>query len=193
MPVSDKKRASNKKWDEANVDRMSIVAPKGTRDEIKAAAVATGESANAYIIGAIRARMFAGNPAPVPTPVSAPAASPAPAIAAPEVSADALEFAAAAAAAAGEDVPAFIARAIRQTADADERARRYAQAAPVRSAPRETVPAERLEDQIQQRVQRLKQVHEERGHRDRDERGTCDPADATAADKKAAQDAPKAP
>ena len=187
MATTAAQKKASAKWQAQNRDQVSIIMPLGTRDEIKTAAAAAGEkSVNAYILSAIRARMFAGNPAPVPAPVSAQASSPAPAIAAPEVSADALELAAAAAAAAGEDVPAFLARAIRQTAEADERTRRLAQAAPARSAPRETVPAERLEDQIQQRVERLRAL-----------RGTSepisDPADATAADKKAAQDAPRAP
>lgn len=53
------------KWQAANVDRLSVVVPKGERDEIKAAAAAAGESVNAYIIAAIRARM-AGTPATVP-------------------------------------------------------------------------------------------------------------------------------
>ena len=47
------------KWQAANVDRLSVVVPKGERDEIKAAAAAAGESVNAYIIAAIRARMAA--------------------------------------------------------------------------------------------------------------------------------------
>jgi hypothetical protein len=45
------------KWQAANVDRLSLVVPKGQRDEIKTAAAAAGESVNAYIIAAIRARM----------------------------------------------------------------------------------------------------------------------------------------
>lgn len=170
MATTAAQKKASAKWQAQNRDRLSIIMPLGTRDEIKTAAAAAGEkSVNAYILGAIRARMSGGAPAQ-----------------APDVSADTLELAAAAAAAAGEDVPAFLARAIRQTADADERTRRLAQAAPARSTPRETVPAERLEDQIQQRVERLRAL-----------RGTSepisDPADATAADKKAAQDAPKAP
>lgn len=45
------------KWQAANVDRLSLVVPKGQRDEIKTAAAVAGESVNAYIIAAIRARM----------------------------------------------------------------------------------------------------------------------------------------
>lgn len=62
MALSAKKAASNKKWDAANLDRISIALPKGQRDTIKAAAAASGESVNAYIIGAINARM-SGAPA----------------------------------------------------------------------------------------------------------------------------------
>ena len=64
MAVSERKKASNKKWDVANIERLSIAVHKGERDEIKAAAAAAGESVNAYIIAAIRARM-AGTPATV--------------------------------------------------------------------------------------------------------------------------------
>lgn len=57
MAVSERKKASNKKWDVANIERLSIAVPKGERDEIKASAAAAGESINKYIIEAIRARM----------------------------------------------------------------------------------------------------------------------------------------
>ena len=67
MALSAKKAASNKKWDAANLDRISIALPKGQRDTIKAAAAAAGESVNAYIIGAINARM-SGTPAPAKNP-----------------------------------------------------------------------------------------------------------------------------
>lgn len=74
MAVSERKKASNKKWDVANIERLSIAVPKGERDEIKAAAAAAGESVNAYIIGAIRARMAGASPAPEIVPASHPAA-----------------------------------------------------------------------------------------------------------------------
>ena len=57
MAVSERKKASNKKWDVANIERLSIAVPKGERDEIRASAAAAGESINKYIIAAIRARM----------------------------------------------------------------------------------------------------------------------------------------
>lgn len=54
---TDAKRDSNRKWDAANLDRVSVAMPKGKRDLIRAAAVAAGESMNQYINGAIDARM----------------------------------------------------------------------------------------------------------------------------------------
>ena len=50
-------KQSNKKWDAANLDRVSIAMPKGKKDDIKAAATAAGESMNQYIINAVNQRM----------------------------------------------------------------------------------------------------------------------------------------
>ena len=57
MPISDKKKASNKKWDAANLDRMSYTLPKGQKATVQAAAAAAGESVNEYTQKAILARM----------------------------------------------------------------------------------------------------------------------------------------
>ena len=54
---TEARKESNKKWDSANLDRVSIAMPKGKRETIKAAAVAAGESMNQYIIGAVDERM----------------------------------------------------------------------------------------------------------------------------------------
>ncbi len=60
-PMSDARRAANKKWNDANLkdkyDRIQLVVPKGEKDTIKAAADLVGESVNAYVYGAIRERM----------------------------------------------------------------------------------------------------------------------------------------
>ena len=185
---TDAERRAQNKWEQKNRVTLGVRLSKADGEAFRAWCAARDLTVNAALTTYVAACLQAGE-------VGGNAAGSQQRQKCADIADEMLELAAAAAAAAGEDVPAFLARAIRQTADADERARRYAQAAPVRSAPRETVPAERLEDQIQQRVQRLKQVHEERGHRD--ERGTSDPisdpADTTSADKKAAQDAPKAP
>lgn len=57
MPISDKKKASNKKWDAANLDRMSYTLPKGQKATVQAAAAAAGESVNEYTQHALLARM----------------------------------------------------------------------------------------------------------------------------------------
>lgn len=54
---TDAQKRSAKKWDAANLDRVSVAMAKGKKDEIKAAAVGAGESMNQYIITAIDQRM----------------------------------------------------------------------------------------------------------------------------------------
>jgi predicted HicB family RNase H-like nuclease len=136
MAVSERKKASNKKWDVANIERLSIAVPKGQRDEIKTAAAAAGESVNAYIIAAIRARMGNADGGAAPAAEIVQAAQPV-AEAQPGQVLDgaALESAKVAAAAAGETLPAFVARAVRQAADADARERLLAVACKNASLP----------------------------------------------------------
>lgn len=50
---TEAKKEGNKRWDEKNLDRMSIALPKGKKDEIKAHAARMGESANKFISRAI--------------------------------------------------------------------------------------------------------------------------------------------
>lgn len=54
---TEAQKQSAKKWDAANLDRVSIAMPKGKRDTIKAAAAAAGESMNQYIIAAVDGRI----------------------------------------------------------------------------------------------------------------------------------------
>ena len=54
---TEARKEGNRRWDEANLDRVSIALPKGKKDEIKAAALAAGESMNQYIIAAVDARI----------------------------------------------------------------------------------------------------------------------------------------
>lgn len=60
-PMSDARRAANKKWNDANLkdkyDRIQLVVPKGEKDTIKAAADLAGEKVNEYIKKAVRERM----------------------------------------------------------------------------------------------------------------------------------------
>ncbi len=52
---TEAQKRSAKKWDAANLDRISIALPKGRKEEIKAHAAAHGESVNAFIARAIDA------------------------------------------------------------------------------------------------------------------------------------------
>lgn len=50
---TEARRDGNRRWDAANLDRLSIAVPKGRKDTIKAHAEARGESVNAFINRAI--------------------------------------------------------------------------------------------------------------------------------------------
>lgn len=54
---TEAQKQSARKWDAANLDRVSIAMPKGQKDKIKEAAAAVGESMNQYIIAAVEQRM----------------------------------------------------------------------------------------------------------------------------------------
>ena len=54
---TEARKEGNRKWDAANLDRISIAVAKGKKDSIKAAASESGESMNQYIVGAIDQRM----------------------------------------------------------------------------------------------------------------------------------------
>ena len=50
---TEARKEGNKKWDAANLDRISIAVPKGKKDEIKEHATKMGESVNKFIARAI--------------------------------------------------------------------------------------------------------------------------------------------
>lgn len=54
---TEARKEGNRKWDAANLDRVSIAMAKGKKDDIKAAALTVGESMNQYIVNAINQRM----------------------------------------------------------------------------------------------------------------------------------------
>ena len=54
---TEAQKKSAKKWDAANLDRVSVAMPKGEKNNIKEAASAAGESMNQYIINAVDQRM----------------------------------------------------------------------------------------------------------------------------------------
>lgn len=110
---TEARKEGNKKWDAANLDRISIAMPKGMKDEVKAAAESAGESMNQYINGAISQRM--GGKAPET------------AVEAQEgrgniLTPSALQTAQEAAQKAGETVSAFVERAVSTQAQRDKAA-----------------------------------------------------------------------
>ena len=56
---TEARKEGNKRWDAANLDRISIALPKGRKDEIKAhlESIDTRESMNAFINRAIDTQM----------------------------------------------------------------------------------------------------------------------------------------
>ena len=61
---TEAQKKSAKKWDAANLDRVSIAMPKGQKDTIKAHAEARGESVNGFVNRAISETMERDNGAP---------------------------------------------------------------------------------------------------------------------------------
>ena len=53
QPYSEAKKRANQKWDSANLDRISVVIPKGEKEIIKAHAESKGESLNGFVVRAI--------------------------------------------------------------------------------------------------------------------------------------------
>lgn len=103
MAVSEAQKKSAQKWDAANLDRVSIAMPKGMKDTVKAAAAAAGESMNQYIIGAVDQRMGIKTPQNAAESHGSSGAILTP---------GALKIAQEAAQRAGEDIPAFVSRAV---------------------------------------------------------------------------------
>lgn len=54
---TEKKRESNRKWDAANLDRMSVAAPQGTKERWKEAAADRGKSLNQFIVDTVEAEI----------------------------------------------------------------------------------------------------------------------------------------
>ena len=54
---TEARKEGNRKWDAANLDRISIALPKGKKDEIKAHAESCGESVNSFIGRAIESQI----------------------------------------------------------------------------------------------------------------------------------------
>lgn len=50
---TEAKKRNNRKWDAANLDRISVAAPKGTKERWKAAAGEQGQSLNQFIVDSV--------------------------------------------------------------------------------------------------------------------------------------------
>lgn len=108
---TEARKEGNRKWDAANLDRISIALPKGKKDDVKASAVAVGESMNQYIINAIEQRKERDTGGPQEATGQGVVSLPS----------EALKTAQKAAEAAGEGLPQFVTRAIESRAKLDKR------------------------------------------------------------------------
>ncbi len=61
---TEARKEGNRRWDAANLDRLSIALPKGSRETIKAHAQSQGESVNRFIGRAISETMQRDNANP---------------------------------------------------------------------------------------------------------------------------------
>ena len=95
MPVSKAQQKAVNKYMAEKYDRINLVVPKGRRDELRAQAEAAGKSLNAYLIGLIEGETQQ------------------------HITPEALDKATQAAQAAGEELEAWITRAINDTAQRD--------------------------------------------------------------------------
>lgn len=98
--ISKAQRDCVTRYEAANYDKILLRLPKGQRETVKAQADAAGKSLNAYLIGLI------GGDEPEPVPQY--------------ITPEALEQATKAAQAAGEDLEAWLTRAISDTAARDD-------------------------------------------------------------------------
>ena len=99
MPVSKAQQKAVNKYMAENYDRINLVVPKGRRDELRAQAEAAGKSLNSYLIGLIEGETQQ------------------------HITPEALDKATQAAQAAGEELDAWITRAISDTAKRDQNIR----------------------------------------------------------------------
>ena len=109
MPASKAQQKAVNKYMAANYDRINLTVPKGKREEIKEFADCQGESVNGFINRAIDSAMGRNTERPAVSPQNAAEShGSSSAILTP----DALKIAQEAAQRAGEDVPAFVSRAV---------------------------------------------------------------------------------
>ncbi len=112
---TEARKAGNRKWDAANLDRISVAAPKGTKERWKAAAVALDKSLNQLIVEAVDHQISQDrDKGPSEAPQDGFEAG---AVLLPS---EAYKRAVAASTASGEDLPEFVARAVDVQAKRDK-------------------------------------------------------------------------
>ena len=109
MPASKAQQKAVNKYMAANYDRINLTVPKGKREEIKEFADCQGESVNGFINRAIDSAMGRNTEKPAASPQNAAEAHGDPSTI---LTPNALKIAQEAAQRAGEDVPAFVSRAV---------------------------------------------------------------------------------
>lgn len=62
-PYTENRKKSNQQWDSANLDRISIALPKGTKALISDRCKETGESMNAFFKRLIQSELNGNSPA----------------------------------------------------------------------------------------------------------------------------------
>lgn len=107
---TEARKEGNRKWDAANLDRLSLAMPKGAKEAVKAFAAAHGESVNGFINRAIGEAMGESPQKPAGAPQGEGAI----------LTPAALKTAQEAAQMAGESIPAFVARAVETQAQRDK-------------------------------------------------------------------------
>ena len=116
---TEARKEGNRKWDAANLDRLSLALPKGSRETIKAHATAHNESVNGFIGRAISETMERDG-----GETASEIAGKRPELTARagvvSLSSETLEAAQRAADAAGEELPQFVARAVETQAQRDK-------------------------------------------------------------------------
>lgn len=116
---TEARKEGNRKWDAANLDRLSLALPKGSREAIKAHAAAHNESVNGFIGRAISETMERDSSGmPSESRQNGPKST-AGAEVVKTLPSEALETAQRAVEAAGEAVGEFLARAVSETAERD--------------------------------------------------------------------------
>ena len=122
MPVPKANQRAVNKYVKNNYDRINVTMPKGKKELIQDHAATVGESVNAYINAAIDDRMEQESPGASIRPSEAPATQDGTGVV--YLPSETINAAQQAAEAAGEAIPAFIARAVETQAQRDALSRR---------------------------------------------------------------------